>query len=97
MQGDRVPQFAGRAHQTALRERADEDSNLHPVIPDQALNLVTRVSDPSYASIASIASRSSTNLDDLDDTDVLDVAADVATAGLSGGPQSPPGRVDSAA
>jgi len=26
---------------------AEEDSNLHPVIPDQALNLVTRVSYPS--------------------------------------------------
>ena len=29
-----------------FRECAEEDSNLHPVIPDQALNLVTRVSDP---------------------------------------------------
>jgi hypothetical protein len=26
---------------------AEEDSNLHPVIPDQALNLVTGMSDPS--------------------------------------------------
>jgi hypothetical protein len=75
MQGDRVRQFAGRAHQTALRERADEDSNLHPVIPDQALNLVTRVSDPSYASIASTTSA---DLDASDPMDDLDVAADVA-------------------
>ena len=28
---------------------AEEDSNLHPVIPDQALNLVTRLSYPSVA------------------------------------------------
>jgi len=26
---------------------AEEDSNLHPVIPDQALNLVTGMSNPS--------------------------------------------------
>jgi hypothetical protein len=56
---------------------AEEDSNLHPVIPDQALNLVTRVSDPSYASISS---RTSGNLDVSDGMDDLDVAADVATA-----------------
>jgi hypothetical protein len=30
----------------AIEECAEEDSNLHPVIPDQALNLVTRVSYP---------------------------------------------------
>jgi len=35
------PAFAG------LSQCAEEDSNLHPVIPDQALNLVTGVSDPS--------------------------------------------------
>jgi hypothetical protein len=56
---------------------AEEDSNLHPVIPDQALNLVTRVSDPSYASIPS---RSSGDLDGMDAMDDLDVAADVAAA-----------------
>jgi hypothetical protein len=31
----------------AFAQCAEEDSNLHPVIPDQALNLVTRVSYPS--------------------------------------------------
>ena len=31
----------------AFASCAEEDSNLHPVIPDQALNLVTRVSYPS--------------------------------------------------
>ena len=31
----------------AFARCAEEDSNLHPVIPDQALNLVTRVSDTS--------------------------------------------------
>ena len=36
-----------------FRRCAEEDSTLHPVIPDQALNLVTRVSDPSYASRSS--------------------------------------------
>jgi hypothetical protein len=35
------PTFAG------LSRGAEEDSNRHPVIPDQALNLVTRLSDPS--------------------------------------------------
>jgi hypothetical protein len=33
----------------AFAHCADEDSSLHPVIPDQALNLVTRVSYPSAA------------------------------------------------
>jgi hypothetical protein len=59
-----------------FHECAEEDSNLHPVIPDQALNLVTRVSVASYASKSTITS---TNLDDMDD---LDVATDVATAAL---------------
>jgi hypothetical protein len=36
---DENPAFAG------LSRCAEEDSNLHPVIPDQALNLVTGVSD----------------------------------------------------
>jgi hypothetical protein len=71
LQNDESPAYAG------FRECAEEDSNLHPVIPDQALNLVTRVSDPSYASIAS---RTSTNLDASDVMDGLDVAAEVATA-----------------
>jgi hypothetical protein len=31
----------------AFAQCAEEGSNLHPVIPDQALNLVTRVSYPS--------------------------------------------------
>src|SRR3954468_3590876 len=48
---------------------AEEDSNLHPVIPDQALNLVTRVSDTSYASTSS---RTSGNLDASDVMDALD-------------------------
>jgi hypothetical protein len=54
---------------------AEEDSNLHPPSVDQALNLVTRVSYPSYASIAS---RTSGNLDTSDVVDDLDVATDVA-------------------
>jgi hypothetical protein len=49
---------------------------------DQALNLVTRVSDPSYASIAS---RLSSFLDASDGMDDLDVAADVATQATLGG------------
>jgi hypothetical protein len=48
-----------------------EDSNLHPLSVDQALNPVTRLSDPSYASISS---RSSGFLDVLDVMDDLDVA-----------------------
>ena len=43
---------------------------------DQALNLVTRVSDPSYGSIAS---RSSAFLDGMDGLDDLDVAVDDVT------------------
>jgi hypothetical protein len=56
---------------------AEEDSNLHPVIPDQALNLVTRVSYPSYASRTSDVSA---DLDGMDAMDDLDVAADVPRA-----------------
>src|SRR3954467_10158958 len=58
-----------------FRRCAEEDSNLHPVIPDQALNLVTRVSYPPYASRSS---RTSGNLDTSDAMDDLDVATDVA-------------------
>jgi len=54
-----------------FRRCAEEDSNLHPVIPDQALNLVTRVSDPSYASISS---RRPGILDGMDAIEDLDVA-----------------------
>jgi hypothetical protein len=57
---------------------AEEDSNLHPVSLDQALNLVTRLS---YPSDASKSSRTSTNLDAMDDMNDLDVATDVATGG----------------
>jgi hypothetical protein len=66
-----------KAPQCGAFECAEEDSNLHPLSVDQALNLVTRVSDTSYASIAS---RSSGNLDVTDVLDDLDVATDVATA-----------------
>jgi hypothetical protein len=59
-----------------FRRCAEEDSNLHPLSVDQALNLVTRVSDPSYASISS---RTSAFPDAMDVMDDLDVAADVAT------------------
>ena len=45
-------------------------------LPDQALNLVTRVSDTSNASRTSDVS---TDLDALDAMDDLDVATDVAT------------------
>ena len=51
-----------------------------PFIADQALNLVTGVSDPSYASISS---RRSGDLDGMDAMDDLDVATDVATSGLA--------------
>jgi hypothetical protein len=60
-----------------FRECAEEDSNLHPVIPDQALNLVTRLSDPFDASRTSIPS---TDLDGMDAMEDLDVATDVATS-----------------
>ena len=59
-----------RAEQVILC--AEEDSNLHPLSVDQALNLVSRVSDPSYASISS---RSSAFLEAMDGMDDLDVAA----------------------
>src|SRR5690349_14912613 len=59
---------------------AEEDSNLHPVSLDQALNLVTRVSHPSYASRTSYLSA---DLDGMDALDDLDVATDVATAGVA--------------
>ena len=62
-------------HTAPFRECAEEDSNLHPVIPDQALNLVTRVSYPSYTSKTFDASA---DLDGMDGMDDLDVAADVA-------------------
>jgi len=60
---------------------AEEDSNLHPVIPDQALNLVTRVS---YPSNASIPSRASTKPDAMDALDGMDVATNVVTEPLLG-------------
>ena len=71
---DESPAYAG------LRECAEEDSNLHPVIPDQALNLVTRVSDTSYASRTSDASTFLEGMDAMDAMDDLDVATDVATS-----------------
>src|SRR3954452_2268411 len=72
----RVPAGAGTPRCAGDSSCAEEDSNLHPVIPDQALNLVTRVSYPSYASRASDVSRFLNGMDVMDD---LDVAADVAT------------------
>jgi hypothetical protein len=57
----------------------EEDSNLHPVIPDQTLNLVTRVSYQSGShQIVRI-------VPDTDASDDLDVAADVATGPDVGG------------
>jgi hypothetical protein len=76
--GDAVRRLSKATRKAPLRRAfrcAEEDSNLHPVIPDQALNLVTRVS---YPSNASISSRSSSRVDDMDVTDDLDVATDVA-------------------
>jgi hypothetical protein len=58
---------------------AEEDSNLHPLSVDQALNLVTRVSYPSSSSIASSTSADLDAMDGMDATDDLDVARDVAT------------------
>jgi hypothetical protein len=60
-------------------ECAEEDSNLHPLSVDQAVNLVTHVSYPSYASRTSDAS---TNLDAMDVMEDLDVATNVATSGF---------------
>jgi hypothetical protein len=48
-------------------------------LDNQALNLVTRVSDTSYASIPS---RTSPDLDAMDGMDDLDIATVVATATL---------------
>jgi hypothetical protein len=72
-----APKTTKAPHTRGFRECAEEDSNFHPVIPDQALNLVTRLSDTSYASIAS---RTSADLDASDAMDDLDVATDVATS-----------------
>jgi hypothetical protein len=76
----RVPENDENPANAGLSKCAEEDSNLHPVIPDQALNLVTPVSYPSYASRTS---ESSGFLDAMDVMDDLDVAADVATGGLA--------------
>ncbi len=75
-----APAGAGTARCAGHSPCAEEDSNLHPLSVDQALNLVTRVSDPSYASRSS---RSSADLDGMDVMDDLDVATDVATGGLT--------------
>jgi hypothetical protein len=69
---------------------AEEDSNLHPLSVDQALNLVTQASDTSYASRLS---KTSTDLDGMDVMDDLDVAADVATLGDGCGLYVRAGRV----
>jgi hypothetical protein len=61
-----------------FRRCAEEDSNLHPVIPDQALNLVARVSYPSEVSRTSCLSA---DLDGMDAMDDLDVATAVAALG----------------
>ena len=45
--GERAPTNEKAPPCGAFASCAEEDSNLHPVIPDQALNLVTRVSDTS--------------------------------------------------
>ena len=71
----RCPAGAGTARCAGDSLCAEEDSNLHPLSVDQALNLVTRVSDPSYASVAS---RTSGDRDASDVMDALDVAAYVA-------------------
>jgi hypothetical protein len=67
---------AANSFATTAFQCAEEDSNLHPVIPDQALNLVTRLLYPSYASTSS---RTSGNLDASDAMDDLVVVTDVAT------------------
>jgi hypothetical protein len=53
-----------------------DDSNLHPVIPDQALNLVTRVSDTSGS--RQIVRIVPAHANDTNTTDDLDVATGVA-------------------
>jgi hypothetical protein len=64
---------------------AEEDSNLHPLSVDQALNPVTRVSDGSNASRSS---RTSAGMDGMDAMDDLHVAAVVAMAGAANGIRS---------
>lgn len=80
-----VDDVAGRGdHSFVVRRRADAAAGYRGSTvrrsgagwTDQALNLVTRVSDPSYASRSSDAS---TDLDVMDVMDDLDVAMDVAT------------------
>jgi hypothetical protein len=61
-----------------FRSCAEEDSNLHPVIPDQALDLVTRVSHRPDRARSSLSSGSA---DETDASEDLDLATDVATAG----------------
>ena len=81
----RRPAEAGTARCPGDSPCAEEDSNLHPLSVDQALNLVLRVSDPSYLSYPSYpsnASRTSTNLDAMDAMHDLDVATDVAASGM---------------
>ena len=45
--GEPLPTNEKAPRRGAFATCAEEDSNLHPVIPDQALNLVTRLSYPS--------------------------------------------------
>src|SRR4051794_16014556 len=60
----------GKPRNRAAFTCAEEDSNLHPLSVDQALNLVTRVSDPSDASRTSDASADLDEMDGVDDVDV---------------------------
>jgi hypothetical protein len=73
--------YAAIARVAAFASCAEEDSNLHPVIPDQALNLATQVA---YRPLRSKASDSTRPADDTDASDDPDVASDVATPLVSG-------------
>ncbi len=68
------PENAKSPATRGLSRCAEEDSNLHPVVPDQALNLVTRVSYPSTAS----RSPESSLVDEMDVMDDLDAATSQA-------------------
>jgi hypothetical protein len=72
---------AAREHEkprsAGLSECAEEDSNLHPVSPDQALNPVHGCMMLGFRAAACVAS---TAVDALDMVYDVDVATDVATA-----------------
>jgi hypothetical protein len=61
---------------------AEEDSNLHPVIPDQALNTVRTCPIRAFCSMRSILSTRGNTLDALDDLDVVTGVVAIRDQGL---------------